>query len=96
MNETNNGNLIMESLNNLFLLLANNPSKTERLFEDSIIKFPLLVPFYKKNVFYISNAKNVKCHIQTDWGSNWIYVARKIELKYWNLIILNSDFFETT
>ena len=56
----------MESCNNLFLLLVNNPSKTKRLFEDSIIKFPLLVPFYKKNVIYISNAKNVKCHIQTD------------------------------
>ena len=38
----------MESLNIIFLLLANNPSKTKRLFEDSIIKFPLLVPFYKK------------------------------------------------
>ena len=48
MNGTNNGNLIMESLNIIFLLLANNPSKTKRLFEDSIIKFPLLVPFYKK------------------------------------------------
>ena len=47
-NGTNNGNLIMESLNIIFLLLANNPSKTKRLFEDSIIKFPLLVPFYKK------------------------------------------------
>ena len=48
MNGTNNGNLIMESLNIIFLLLANNPSKTKRLFEDSVIKFPLLVPFYKK------------------------------------------------
>ena len=48
INGTNNGNLIMESLNIIFLLLANNPSKTKRLFEDSIIKFPLLVPFYKK------------------------------------------------
>ena len=38
----------MESLNIIFLLLANNPSKTKRLFEDSVIKFPLLVPFYKK------------------------------------------------
>ena len=47
-NGTNNGNLIMESLNIIFLLLANNPSKTKGLFEDSIIKFPLLVPFYKK------------------------------------------------
>ena len=64
-NGTNNGNLIMESLNIIFLLLANNPSKTKGLFEDSIIKFPLLVPFYKKNVIYISNAKDI-CNIQTD------------------------------
>ena len=47
----------MESLNNLFLLLANNPSKTKRLFEDSIIKFPLLVPFYKKMLFIYSMQK---------------------------------------
>ena len=45
MNGINNGNLITESLNNLFLLLANNPSKAKRFFEDSIIKFALLVPF---------------------------------------------------
>ena len=48
MNETSNGNLIMESSNNLILLLAKNPSKRKRLFKDSIIKFPFLVPFYKK------------------------------------------------
>ena len=30
--------LIMESSNNIFLLLANNPRKTKRLFEDFIIK----------------------------------------------------------
>ena len=48
MNGINNGNLITESLNNLFLLLANNPSKAKRFFEDSITKFPLLVRFYKK------------------------------------------------
>ena len=57
MNGINNGNLITESLNNLFLLLANNPSKTKRLFEDSIIKFPLLVPFYKKMLFIYSMQK---------------------------------------
>ena len=44
---TNDGNLIMESSNNLFLLLANNPIKAKRLFEAFIITFPLLVPFYK-------------------------------------------------
>ena len=48
VNGISNRNLPMESSNNLFLLLANNPSKLKRLLEGSIIKFPLSAPFYKK------------------------------------------------
>ena len=79
MSGTNNGNLIMESSNNLFLLLANNPNKAKRLFEAFIITFPLLVPFYKM-MLSISPMQKIKS--VTFKLTDKICVTQKIELEY--------------